>query len=174
MVRKAFLLATTVLAVSACSPAKAPDAVSATADAAVDVAKLKSVTDQWYNFYHAGDADGIANLYADDAQILAGGSPAAVGKAAIRTFMVGDIAATKAAGLVDDGSGYNGSGVSGDLGWLSGAYTLTNAAGAVVETGKYTTVFQRMNGEWKIIRDTWNSDAAPAAVAGPPPPPPKA
>ncbi|HUQ48181.1 MAG TPA: DUF4440 domain-containing protein [Gemmatimonadaceae bacterium] len=174
MVRNGFLVAASLLVALGCSPAKARDTVSTATDVTADVAKLKTMTDQWYDFYHKGDAEGIANLYADDAQVLAAGYPAAVGKAAIRTFLAGDIAATKAAGLVDNGSAYNGGGVSGDLGWLSGAYTLSNAAGAVVETGKYTTVFQRMNGEWKIIRDTWNSNVAPAAATSPSPAPPKA
>lgn len=166
MFKKNFLLATTVFAVLACSTAKAPEAAQAP-DTSADVAKLKSMEAQWYDFYHKGDADGIASLYSDDAQVLAAGAPVAVGKGAIRTYLAGDIASTKAAGLVDNGGDYNGSGVSGDLGWVSGAYIITNAAGAAVDHGKYTTVFQRINGEWKIIRDTWNSDTAspPAAPA---------
>ena len=161
MVRRAFLLATTLFAVTACT-AKAPDT-------AADVAKLKAAEVQWFDMYNKGDADGIANLYADDAIVLAAGAPAAVGKAAIRTFIAADIAGAKAAGITDNGGELNGSGVSGDLGWVSGAYSLTNAAGATVDHGKYTTVFQRTNGEWKIIRDTWNSDMAPPAAAAPAP-----
>lgn len=163
MLRRTILLATTLFAVVACTTTKVPEAAQAP-DTAADVAKLKSMEEQWYDFYHKGDADGIANLYADDAQVLAAGTPAVVGKAAIRSYMAADIASLKAAGLVDNGGDYNGAGVSGDLGWVSGAYIVTNAAGAAVDHGKYTTVFQRNNGEWKIIRDTWNSDAAPPAA----------
>lgn len=166
MVKSAFLLATTLFAVTACT-AKAPDT-------SADVAKLKAAEVQWFDSYNKGDVDGVANQYADDAIVLAPGVPAAVGKAAIKTFLTGDIAGTKAAGLTDNGGELSGSGVSGDLGWVSGAYALTNAAGAAVDHGKYTTVFQRTNGEWKIIRDTWNSDVPPATAAAPPPPPPKA
>jgi hypothetical protein len=36
-----------------------------------------------------------------------------------------------------------------------------------VDAGKYITVFQRKDGKWVIIRDTWNSDGAPAAPAAP-------
>jgi ketosteroid isomerase-like protein len=159
----------TLFAVVACSPAKPPEAAGAP-DSAADVAKIKSIEEQWYDFYHKGDADGIASLYAEDAQVLAAGAPAAAGKAAIRTYLASDIAATKAAGLIDNGGDLNGSGVSGDLGWVSGAYIVTNATGTAVDHGKYTTVFQRINGEWKIIRDTWNSDAAatPAPAGAPP------
>jgi len=34
-----------------------------------------------------------------------------------------------------------------------------------VDAGKYLTVFQRRDEKWMIIRDTWNSDTAPAAAA---------
>lgn len=164
--RRTLLLSTTLLVALACSKANEPEAAKTT-DTAADVTKLKSMEEQWYVFYHNGDADGIASLYADDAQVLAAGAAAVVGKPAIRTFMAGDIASTKSAGLVDNNGAFSGSGVSGDLGWVSGAYILNNAAGAVVDRGKYTTVFQRINGEWKIIRDTWNSDAAPPAATQP-------
>jgi ketosteroid isomerase-like protein len=154
--RKALLLATTLFAVAACTPK---------ADPAADIAKFRDVENQWYAAYNKSDADGVANLYADDGMILAAGAPAAVGKAAIKEYLVKDIAATKGAGLNDNNGTENGSGVSGDLGWLSAAWTVTDAKGATVDHGKYTTVFHRTNGEWKIIRDTWNSDVAPPAAA---------
>jgi ketosteroid isomerase-like protein len=167
VVRKTFLLATALFAVSACSPAKAPDAAATPPDTAADVAKLKTAEDQWFAMYNKGDAEGIANLYVDDGIVLAGGAPAAVGKAAILAFLKNDIAGAQAAKTTDNAGALNGSGVSGDLGWMSGAYSITTPAGVTVDNGKYTTVFQRVNGEWKIIRDTWNSDAAPPAAATP-------
>jgi ketosteroid isomerase-like protein len=108
-------------------------------------------------------------MYADDGIILAPGAAAAVGKAAIHTFLAGDIAGSKKAGVTDAAGDINGSGISGNLGWVSGAYSITDPAGKKVDSGKYTTLFKKTNNEWKIIRDTWNSDM-PAA----PPPPPKA
>jgi ketosteroid isomerase-like protein len=56
-------------------------------------------------------------------------------------------------------------GVSGDLAWQWGTYTIADKSGATVETGKFTTLFQRKDGKWMIIRDTWNSDAPSALVA---------
>lgn len=169
MVRKTLLLASTLFAVAACSPAKAPEPSATAPDTAADVAKLKDAEVQWFAMYNKGDAEGIAKLYADDAIVLAGGAPAAVGNAAILTFLKTDVASAQAAKTTDNAGDFNGSGVSGDLGWVSGAYQVTTPAGVTVDNGKYTTVFQRINGDWKIIRDTWNSDAAPAAAAAPPP-----
>lgn len=159
VIRRAFILAATLFAITACA-AKVPDTTA-------DVAKLKDIETQWYDHYNKGDAAGVANLYAEDGIVLAAGSPAAVGREAIKAFLVGDIAATKASGLTDHQGDFTGAGVSGDLAWVSGTYSLANAAGETVDHGKYTSVFQRANGEWKIIRDTWNSDAAPPAAPAP-------
>ena len=170
MVRKALLLASTLFAIAACSPAKAPEAAATAPDTAADVAKIKDAETQWFAMYNKGDAQGIANLYADDGIVLAAGAPGAVGKAAILAYLKTDVASSQAANTTDNIGDVNGSGVSGDLGWVSGAYHVTTPAGVTVDNGKYTTLFQRINGEWKIIRDTWNSDAATAAA----PPTPKA
>jgi ketosteroid isomerase-like protein len=58
-------------------------------------------------------------------------------------------------------------GVSGDLGWIWNTFIVKDKAGTTVDASKYVTVVARRDGEWRIIRDIWNSDnpAAPAATA---------
>jgi ketosteroid isomerase-like protein len=56
--------------------------------------------------------------------------------------------------------------VSGDLAYEAGTYSVTDASGAAVETGKYIGVFQKRDGRWRYIRDTWNMDAPPPPPAG--------
>ena len=51
--------------------------------------------------------------------------------------------------------------VNGDVAWQDDTYTITDKNGATVETGKTLTLFQRRDGKWLIIRDTWNSDSPP-------------
>ena len=60
--------------------------------------------------------------------------------------------------------------VSGDLAYEAGTYSVTDASGATVDTGKYIGVFLKRDGTWRYIRDTWNSDypPAPAPVAAEP------
>ena len=53
-------------------------------------------------------------------------------------------------------------GVSGDLGWIWNTFTAKDKAGATVDAGKYLTLFSRKDGQWRIIRDIWNSDNPPA------------
>ncbi len=143
---------------------------TAAPNTAADEAALRAVSLQWWDKHNAGDADGVAALHAEDAIVLAPGVPAAVGRPAIREFMAGDIATTKAAGLTSGGE-VTAVGAAGDLGWASGTYSATDASGATVDTGKFLTVYRRANGEWLIIRDTWNSDAAAAPAAAPVPNP---
>lgn len=173
MAKKVFLLGAALIAVNACNP-KAPESAAKSTDTAVtavsdstEEANLRTFSLSWFDKYNKQDVDGVANMYADDGIILAPGTPAAVGKAAIHTFLAGDIAGSKKAGVTDAAGDINGSGISGNLGWVSGVYSITDAAGKKVDSGKYTTLFKKTNNEWKIIRDTWNSDV-PAAPATPP------
>ena len=138
----------------------------AVSDSAED-ANLRTFSLSWFDKYNKQDVDGVANMYADDAIILAPGVPAAVGKAAIHTFLAGDIAGARKAGRHELAGDINGSGMSGDMGWVSGAYSVDGSGWEESRFGKYTTLFKKTNNEWKIIRDTWNSDN-PAAPAAPP------
>jgi hypothetical protein len=40
----------------------------------------------------------------------------------------------------------------------------------VIDTGKYLSVSKKTGGKWLYERDTWNSDAAPAAAEPAPAP----
>jgi ketosteroid isomerase-like protein len=85
---------------------------------------------------------------------------AARGQASIREFFVKDIAASASAGVATNGGPTTDVGISGDLGWEWGTFTVTNKSGATVDKGKYVTVYTKKDGKWLIIRDIWNSDGA--------------
>ena len=139
-------------------------------------ATFRAGTAEWMAAYNAGDADRIVALYAADAVVMPPDAPAAEGHAAIRDHITKDMAGAKAAGVtLKDMSSETGS--SGDLGWHAGRFAVTDGDGKTVVTGKYAEIWQRQNGQWRIIRDIWNNDAsvappAPAAPPAPPPPPP--
>jgi len=164
--RQVLLLAATLGAMTACAQ-PAPEAPEA-ADTAADEARLTGDAGVWFDHYNAGQADGVANLYAEDGVVLPPGAPAQNGRAAIQEFITGDIAQSRAAGLTLNQSEVTGVGVSGDLAWLSGTFTVADSTGATIDTGKYLSVYRRSGDAWLLIRDTWNSDApAPAAPAAP-------
>ena len=134
-------------------------------DIEADKAKLQADATSWFGFYAKADGEGMANLYAEDALLMPPGAAAVTGRAAIKTFLGDDAAKSKAAGISLRNGSVTGAGVSGDLGWVSGNYTVVDAKGAVLDSGNYLSVHQRTNGQWLYVRDTWNSDRPPAPPA---------
>jgi len=133
------------------------------ADAAADLAAMHAVDQAWLKAYNSGDADTIAGLYDEKAILLPPGAPAAHGRAAIRTFLASDMAASKKAGVAFHLGPNPDGGANGDMGWVSGTYSVTDSSGKVVESGKYLSVSKKEGGKWLYIRDTWNADGAPPA-----------
>jgi uncharacterized protein (TIGR02246 family) len=138
-------------------------------DTSADETVIRASAPAWAEAYNAGDADKLAAMYWEDAVLLPPGAPAATGRTAIREFLAGDSAGTKAAGLKLNIPEAGAVDVSGDLAYEAGAFSVTDASNATVDTGKYIGVFQKRDGKWLYIRDTWNSDKAPAPAAEPAP-----
>ena len=146
------------------TPAPAPDT-------AADQARLQADALSWFEHYANADADGMANLYAEDAILMPPGAPAVTGRSGIRTFLGADAANSKAAGISLKNASVTGTGVQGDIGWISGTYVVVDSSGATIDGGSYLSVHRRTDGAWPYIRDIWNSDrppAPPAAAAKPP------
>jgi ketosteroid isomerase-like protein len=150
---------------AACAQAPAP----ATDNAAAHKAKLETDALAWFDHYAKADGDAMANLYAEDALLMPPGAPAVTGRAGIKTFLSQDSANTKAAGLSLQNVSVTGSGINGDLGWISGRYAVLDKSGATVDSGSYLSVHRREAGSWPYIRDIWNSDRPPAPAAPPEP-----
>jgi len=141
------------------------------AGAGADEAAIRAQTTSWAKAYNGGDAKAVAALYAEDAVLLPPGAPAVSGRAAIQAFFTSEIAGSKAAGVVFVLSPSTDAGASGKLGWESGTYKAT-VKSAVVESGKFLSVYRKKDGKWLYIRDTWNADAPPAPPAPAPAAPP--
>lgn len=131
-------------------------------DTAAEVAAVREVNVAWGIAYAAGDADGVAAVYAEDAVVLAPGTATATGREAIRAVIANDIAATRAAGLTLTLADASTITIHRDVAWQHGTFTVTDASGAQLDAGKYMSVMQKRDGKWQLIRDTWNSDMPPA------------
>ncbi len=62
-------------------------------------ATIRANTAAWVKAYNAGNADAIVPLYAEDAVVMPPGAASLRGHAAIKEFLVKDIAGAKAAGV---------------------------------------------------------------------------
>lgn len=150
------VLAASLIALAACAKTAAPDT-------AADADAIRAVNVAWNKAYNAGDGAAVAALYAEEAVLLAPGAPPERGKASISEYYAKDAAAFAAAGIMVTDAPTSDVAESGDLAWQSGTYKSADKSGAAVDAGKFLTVFERKDGKWMIIRDTWNSDTAPAA-----------
>jgi len=154
--KTAAIAASGLLALAGCQKA---------ADTTADEAAIRAATADWADAYNAGDGDALAAFYAEDAVLQPPNAPSASGRAAIGAFLAADSAATKAAGLKFNIPGDGPVGISDDLAYEAGSFSVTDAAGSTVATGKYIGVFNKIDGKWLLVRDTWNTDAPPAPAA---------
>ena len=147
-------------------------AVGLSAFAADDAARIKAGTESWVKSFNAGNASSVAAMYAEDAVLMPPGAQPARGTAAIKDAIAKEIAEAKK-GKVTFVIGTNDEvGVSGDMAWHSGGYFVMDKANKPVEAGKFLEVWERKNGKWRIVRDTWNSNGAQAPQAPVPAPAP--
>ncbi|HLY53694.1 MAG TPA: nuclear transport factor 2 family protein [Steroidobacteraceae bacterium] len=142
----------------------------AVADPAAEVAAIHAVDDVWVKAFNTRDADTMAAQYDEHSVLLPPGAPPVRGRSAIRVFFANMMPEAASHGLEFTLGAKPAGGVRGDLGWSSGTYTLKDKTGHVIETGKYLSVSRKKDGKWIYVRDTWNSDGAPAAKESAPPP----
>ncbi|HEU5358961.1 MAG TPA: nuclear transport factor 2 family protein [Gemmatimonadales bacterium] len=110
------------------------------------------------------DVVGAAALYAPDATILPPGLPAVHGADAIRTMLAGlftapGLSITLRPQRIDVAA-------AGDLATDQGEVEvgMNTAECPVIEVSKYLEVWRKVDGEWKLMYDTWNANA-PAVPA---------
>jgi uncharacterized protein (TIGR02246 family) len=128
-------------------------------------AKVDSVNAAYAAAIAKRDTNAAVSLYADDGHLMGANMARADGKDAIRKAWVGmlstpglDIKITSNSKIISE---------AGDMAIDLGTYTFA-ANGPkgkpITDHGKYVTVLKNVNGEWKIIIDTWNSDVPPPGM----------
>ncbi len=156
---KAAFFAAGLLILTACAP-QPPDATGSKADEDT----MRSGSAALIDAYSRGDVDAILAFMAEDAVVMPPGSPAAASREAVRRFYTTDIAVSAATTFE---LGASTTGVSGNVGWHSGDFTVKDTAGKVVGAGKFLEVWRKQDGKWLILRDMWNLDTPPASAAAP-------
>ncbi len=126
--------------------------------ASVDISGIESLRDAHVAALNAGDAEGWAGCFTEDAVQMPPHFGANAGKAAIEGWSKGFLGmfACRFSLSVDEVQATD------DWAFERGRYdiTLTPKAGgeSMDDNGKYITLYQRQSdGSWKIARDIWNS-----------------
>ena len=124
-----------------------------------DEAAIRALAESWDPLSNAGDADGMANLFASDAILLHEKLPVVVGRQAIRDAF----AALYGAQSVDESNPVEEIQVAEGWAFARGRFegTTTPEGGEAIEAiGKWVSVLRKTDEGWKYYIDIWNRDAA--------------
>jgi ketosteroid isomerase-like protein len=142
----------------ACGCSSRPPAV----DARAEEAAVREADGAWLKALDARQLDDAVSFYAGDASVLGPNVPVMTGKDAIRKFWSDEFAPTVALRLRCQTFKVEAA-RSGDLGYGQGTYEATyndSKGNPVKDHGKYVVVWKKQpDGKWKVITDTYNSDA---------------
>jgi uncharacterized protein (TIGR02246 family) len=119
-------------------------------DLAAEEQAIRDASAKWESAYQAKDWAGAAANFASDGVLILANREPLVGPAAIQASTEADWAAMPDASItwtIDNVI----VAASGDLAYETGSYTFSNEGEQ--ETGKYITVWRKLNGEWKVIAD---------------------
>jgi uncharacterized protein (TIGR02246 family) len=100
-----------------------------------------------------GDSRAVAELYTENAEVIAPGAPVARGRTAIAAAWQKAIDAGVKDLSLDTGDVES----AGDLACETGIVRLTAKDGAVAKD-RYVVVWKRVDGKWKLHRDIWNRE----------------
>jgi len=162
----AFAALAASLMLTACTPAAQPLSPA-------DETAIRALVDRFNAAVNANNADAMTADFTSDATIHPDQMPAAVGTEAIHqlwTGMLGQMRVTRFAHVVTKISG------EGNVAYLTGTYhveaTTADSAHAPIPPGdgKFIQVLWRQaDKSWKVVADSWNTNAMPAAAAPAPP-----
>ncbi|MGH9462043.1 MAG: YybH family protein [Vicinamibacteria bacterium] len=122
---------------------------------AADESDLAGRAAAWQEGYNSGNLEAIAALYAEDASRMPPNAET-IGKDGI----VANLQSFKDAGAATVHLTVTDAESVGDLAYGAGTYELLGADGSHIDHGKWLNVSKRINGEWKIYSDIWNSNMA--------------
>jgi ketosteroid isomerase-like protein len=158
MKSKLTLLACAVLALTACNtPSDTKVAGASTEEAPFDkqatITVIDSLNKKYADAMLKGDSAAVVAMFTSDGKVLPP-NEAEAGAAAMGTMIKGlpQSGITKIIFKTDDLFG------SGEYVTEAGHYEMGDST-RTFEKGKYLVVWKKQNGQWKLHRDIWNSNA---------------
>lgn len=144
------------IALAACTQVDAPPADPAAIVAERNAAFMAAVA--------AGDGTAVAANYAEDAVIMPPGSPSIAGREAIAQYFQAGIDAGIARVELAPGDA---TAPSADTIIEHSTSRVFNAAGDMIEEGKYIVVWRKVGDQWLMSWDMWNTTSAPVPAPAP-------
>jgi uncharacterized protein (TIGR02246 family) len=121
--------------------------------------RIEQANQEWMEAVQQGNADGVADMYTDDAFLLPSNTPAIQGREGVKSFFSGAMnSGIKRVKLVtEEVEG------DGESAIERGTYEMMIDGDKVVDKGKYIVHWRHLDGKWKLHKDMFNSDL-PAAL----------
>lgn len=130
--------------------------VAVTSAAAKDDARagIEAANKDFMAAFGRQDAARVANCYTADAQLLPPQAAFVEGTEAIQQFWQSgiDSGAKEFALTTVEVRGWD------DEAYEVGTYTMSGGGGETLDAGKYIVIWKRVDGQWKLHRDIWNSN----------------
>jgi uncharacterized protein (TIGR02246 family) len=118
---------------------------------------IRRMGDEWARHWNAGDLDGVAGVYAEDAVYLPPHHEAVHGREAIREYLKAPLSH----GVTDLAFDVTYIKQRDPIAWDVGTYRMTVPQSDETKRedhGKYLTVWRRTGEIWLIAADAWSSD----------------
>ena len=132
------------------------------ADVRAEERTIRELEKQWVQAVATKDTTAIGNVYAEDGEFLAPGAPRVSGRAAVRSAWAALLKAPNLSLTFEASKVVLSS--AGDLAVATGPYQLgmDGPKGQHIDdTGKFVEAWTRVNGEWKVLGNIFNSDKSP-------------
>jgi ketosteroid isomerase-like protein len=146
-----YLMLVAVMIITACK--------SKTKTASNDADAIRSIEDQWVAAIKAKDIDKIVSFCSPDIVIMDANVPINVGHQAVRKSYSSPADSTTSVSHSETVDGIEIS-ASGDLAYTRGTaqQSRNTPNGILNESIKWVSIYKKINGEWKVIVNIWNSD----------------
>ena len=150
--KKRFIVVATLMMAVVAAPALA-------GDMGAEEKAIRALDEQWVAAVAAGDIEAIAGLYAADGLFMPTGSPpvegpAAIGEAWAGLMAIPGVALSFAPTRIEVAESDD---VAIDIGTYSLSFDDGNG-GRVEDEGKYVVTWRKIDGEWKVTADIFNTN----------------
>lgn len=116
-------------------------------------AGIEAANAQWMAAFDQGDGAGVAAKYTEDTQVMPPNSKIISGRSGAQAVFQS---------LIDAGFNVKLETVEvegfGDTAYEIGTATITGQEGETIDVAKYMVIWKKLDSEWKLHRDIWNSN----------------
>jgi ketosteroid isomerase-like protein len=121
-------------------------------------AEFAAAVGGWQAAYDSKDLDALSAIYTEDCVLMPPNAKLGKGRAFVKASF-GSMIDAGLTGKIETMTAT----AAGGVGYHAGTYTLYAPNGSIADQGKFIEGFTKVDGQWKIAHDIFNSDLVPGA-----------